>query len=105
MTRAVAVLGATLPVSIALKVKEKPRIQATVDRNPLVGGCQESEREPVRKDVVAKIVRFLFLRSSENKSMKRTLFWACSHNFSIALSYIYPSWLYKYWSTVRKEYS
>ena len=59
MTRAVAVLGATLLVSIALKDKKGTRIQSTMDRNPIVGGCQESEREPVRKDIVAKIVRFL----------------------------------------------
>jgi len=59
MTRAVAVLGATLLVSIALKDKKGTRIQSTMDRNPIVGGCQESEREPVRKHVVAKIVRFL----------------------------------------------
>jgi hypothetical protein len=59
MTRAFAVLGATLLVSFALKDKEKPRIQSTLDKNLLVGDWQESEREPVRKDVVAKIVRFL----------------------------------------------
>lgn len=59
MTRAVAVLGATLLVSIALKDKKGTRIQSTMDRNPIVGGCQESEREPVRKNVVAKIIRFL----------------------------------------------
>jgi hypothetical protein len=59
MTRAVAVLGATLLLSIALKDKKKPRIQSTADRNPIVGGSQESERELVRKDVIAKIIRFL----------------------------------------------
>lgn len=59
MTRAVAVLGATLLVSIALKDKKGTRIQSTMDRNPIVGDCQESERQPVKKDVVAKIVRFL----------------------------------------------
>ena len=59
MTRAVAVLGATLLVSVALKDKKGTRMQSTMDRNPIVGGCQESEREPVRKDIVAKIVRFL----------------------------------------------
>jgi len=59
MTRAVAVLGATLLVFIALKDKKGDRIQSTMDRNPIVGGCQESERQPVRKDVVAKIIRFL----------------------------------------------
>ena len=59
MTRAVAVLGATLLVSIALKDKKGSRIQSAMDRNPIVGGCQESEREPVRKDAIAKIIRFL----------------------------------------------
>jgi hypothetical protein len=59
MTRAVAVLGATLLVFIALKDKEGPRVQSTVDRKPLVGGCQESERDPVKKAIIAKIIRFL----------------------------------------------
>ena len=59
MTRAVAILGATLLVSIALKDKKGTRIQYTVDRNHIVGGCQESVREPVKRDVVAIIIRFL----------------------------------------------
>jgi hypothetical protein len=59
MTRAVAVLGATLLVSVALKDKKGTRIQSTMDRNPIVGGCPESARQPVKKDVVAKIIRFL----------------------------------------------
>jgi len=59
MTRAVAVLGATLLLSIALKDKKKPRIQSTADRNPIVVGCQESEGEPIKRDVVDKIIRFL----------------------------------------------
>jgi len=59
MTRAVAVLGATLLVFIALKDKKGARIQSTMDRNPIVGGCQESERRPVKRDVLAKIIRFL----------------------------------------------
>ena len=59
MTRAVAVLGATLLVFIALKDKKGTRIQSTMDRNPMVGGCQEIERQPVKRDVVAKIIRFL----------------------------------------------
>jgi hypothetical protein len=59
MTRAVAVLGATLLVSIALKDKKGTRIQSTMDRNPIVDGCQESEKQPVKKDVIAKIIRFL----------------------------------------------
>ena len=59
MTRAVAVLGATLLVSIALRDRKGTRIQSPMDRNPIVGGCQESERQPVKRDVVAKIIRFL----------------------------------------------
>ena len=59
MTRAVAVLGATLLVSIALKDKKGARIQSPMNRNPMVGGCQESERQPVKKDVVTKILKFL----------------------------------------------
>jgi len=59
MTRAVAVLGATLLVSIALKDKKGARTQSTTDRNPIVGGCQESERRPVKRDVIAKILRFI----------------------------------------------
>jgi len=59
MTRAVAVLGAILLVSIALKDKKGTRTQSTMDRNPIVGGCQESERKPVKKDVIAKILKFL----------------------------------------------
>ena len=59
MTRAVAVLGATLLVSIALKDKKGTRIQSTMDRNPIVGGCQESERQPVKKEIIAKIIKFL----------------------------------------------
>jgi hypothetical protein len=59
ITRAVAVLGATLLVSIALKDKKGARTQSTMDRNPIVGGCQESERRPVKRDVIAKILRFI----------------------------------------------
>ena len=59
MTRAVAVLGATLLVFIALKDKKVARKQSTLYRNPVVGGCQESGRQPVKRDVVAKIIRFL----------------------------------------------
>ena len=60
MTRAVAVLGATLLVSIALKDKKGTRTQSPMDRDPCLGGyCQESERQPVKKDIIAKILRFL----------------------------------------------
>jgi hypothetical protein len=60
MTRAVAILGATLLLSIALKDKKGTRTQSPVDREPcLAGHCQESERQFVKKDVIAKILRFL----------------------------------------------
>jgi len=60
MTRAVAVLGATLLVSIALKDKKGTRTQSPMDREPcLAGRCQENERQLVKKDIVAKILRFL----------------------------------------------
>jgi hypothetical protein len=59
MTRAIGVLGATLLVSIALKDKKGDRTQSTMDRNPIVAGCQESERRPVKRDVIAKILRFI----------------------------------------------
>ncbi len=59
MTRAVAVLGATLLVSAAFKDRNKPRIPTPMDRNPVVGDCQESQLHPGKKDVIAKIIRFL----------------------------------------------
>ncbi len=59
MTRAVAVLGATLLVSTALKDREKPRIPTPKDRNPVVGDGQENQLQPVKKDVMAKMIRFL----------------------------------------------
>jgi hypothetical protein len=59
MTRAVAVLGATLLVSTAFKDKHKPQIPSSTDRNLVVGDCQEGHLHPVKKDVIAKIIRFL----------------------------------------------
>ena len=59
MTRAVAVLGATLLVSIALKDREKPRIPTQMNRNPAVGDLREDQPQPVKRDVIAKIIRFL----------------------------------------------
>jgi hypothetical protein len=60
MTRAVAVLGATLLVSIALKDKKGTRTQSPMDRESyLAGHCQGNERQFVKKDVIAKILRFL----------------------------------------------
>jgi hypothetical protein len=62
ITKTVAFLGAILLIPIALKDKKGTRIQSTMDRNPIAGGCQE---RPVKVDVIAKIIRFLkdfFLR-------------------------------------------
>ncbi len=58
-TRAIGVLGATLLVSSALKDRDKPRIPSPAHRNPVVDDCQESQLHPVKKDVIAKIIRFL----------------------------------------------
>jgi len=60
MTRAVAILGATLLVSIALKDKKGTRMQSKMDREPIVGGrSQENQERLVEKDITAKILRFL----------------------------------------------
>ena len=60
MTRAVAVLGATLLICIALKDKKGTRTQPRMDRESIIGGhYQESERQPVKKEIVAKIIKFL----------------------------------------------
>ncbi|MGZ3493865.1 MAG: hypothetical protein ACXU9K_02655 [Thermodesulfobacteriota bacterium] len=59
LTRAFAVLGATLLVSTAFKDTYKPRRPSPPDRNPTVGDRQENQPQPVKKDVIAKIIRFL----------------------------------------------
>ena len=59
ITRAIAVLGATVLVSTAFKDKGKPRISSPADRSPVVGDHQESQLQPVKKDVIAKIIKFL----------------------------------------------
>ena len=60
MTRAIAVLGATLLVSVALRDKKGSRAQSSIDREPILGGqCQESEGQAVKKDIISKIFRFL----------------------------------------------
>jgi hypothetical protein len=60
MTRAFAVLGATLLISIALKDKKGTRTQSAMDRGPFLSGhCQESERQLLKKEFVTKILRFL----------------------------------------------
>jgi hypothetical protein len=60
MTRAAAILGATLLVSIALRDKKETRAQSATDREPILDGeCQESEKQHVKKDVRTRIYRFL----------------------------------------------
>jgi len=59
MTRAVAILGAILLVSIALKDKKGRRIQSPMDRAHAASDCQEREKETPRQDIVGKIIRFL----------------------------------------------
>jgi hypothetical protein len=60
MTRAVAILGATLLVSIALKDKKGTQAPCSKDRKPLLDEHdQESEKQPVQKNVIAKIFGFL----------------------------------------------
>ncbi len=59
MTRAIAVLGATLLVSTALRDKHKPRIPSPTERNAVLGDFPESQLHPDKKDVIAKIIRFL----------------------------------------------
>jgi len=60
MMRAVAVLGATFLVSIALKDKKGTRAESKMDGEPVVGEhSQESERQLLKKDAIAKIIRFL----------------------------------------------
>jgi len=59
MTRAVAILGATLLVSIALKDKKGTRVKFPMDRDPAAGSCQESRKESAGQDILGKIIRFL----------------------------------------------
>lgn len=59
MTRAFAVLGATLLVSIALKDKKPTRTQSSMDKNPILGDDGGSEKESVKRDIIAKILRFV----------------------------------------------
>jgi hypothetical protein len=60
MTRAVAVLGATLLISIALKDKKGTRTQSQMHTEPCLDGhYQEDDKKPAKKDVIAKILRFL----------------------------------------------
>jgi len=59
MMRAFAVLGATFLVSIALKDKKAPRTQFTMDKNPILGDDEVSEKGSVKRSVIAKILGFV----------------------------------------------
>ena len=60
LTRAFAVLGATLLVSIALRDKKGARTEPRMDREDIVEGhCQEGNRQPAKKEIFAKIIKFL----------------------------------------------
>jgi len=60
LTRAFAVLGATLLVSIALRDKKGARTQPRTDREDIVVGyCQKDNRQPARREIFAKIIKFL----------------------------------------------
>ncbi|MFB3886083.1 MAG: hypothetical protein ACE144_12710 [Thermodesulfobacteriota bacterium] len=60
MTRAVAVFGATLLVSIALRDKKGARTQSGKDGGPVLDEeCQDGGGQPVKRDVIARILRFL----------------------------------------------
>ncbi len=59
MVRAVAVLGATLLLSVAFKDKTRPRTPSSADRNLVGVSNQESQPHPIKKDVTAKLFRFL----------------------------------------------
>ncbi len=59
VTRAFAVLGATLLVSIALKDRKATRERSTMDKNSILGDDEGSEKESVKRDVIGKILRFV----------------------------------------------
>ena len=59
MMRAFAVLGATFLVSIALKDKKAARRQFIMDKNPILGDDEVSEKGSVKRSVIAKILGFV----------------------------------------------
>jgi hypothetical protein len=60
MTRAVAILGGTLLVSIALKDKKKNRMPSAMDREGILNeNFKEEDRSTVKKDTMAKVIHFL----------------------------------------------
>jgi hypothetical protein len=60
MTRAVAILGGTLLVSIALKNKRKNRMLSAMDRELVSNeNCKADDRSLVKKNTMAKMINFL----------------------------------------------
>ena len=59
MMRAFAVLGATFLVSIALKDKKATRTECALDKNAILSDDEGSKKEPVKRIVIAKILRFV----------------------------------------------
>ena len=60
MTRAVAVLGATMLVFVALKDRKRSQTQSPRNREPILDGHgQERGGQVTRQNVIAKILRFL----------------------------------------------
>ena len=60
MTRAVAILGGTLLITIALKDKKRNRMLSAMDRELISKeNCKADNRSLVKRDTLAKIINFL----------------------------------------------
>jgi hypothetical protein len=60
MTRAVAILGGTLLITIALKDKKGNRMLSAMDRELISKeNCKADNRSLVKRDTLAKIINFL----------------------------------------------
>jgi hypothetical protein len=60
MTRAVAILGGTLLITIALKDKKGDRMLSAMDRELISKeNCKADNRSLVKRDTLAKIINFL----------------------------------------------
>jgi hypothetical protein len=60
MTRAVAILGGTLLITIALKDKKGNRMLSAMDRELISKeNCKADDRSLVKRDTLAKIINFL----------------------------------------------
>jgi len=60
MTRAIAVLGATMLVSIALKDRKRTQARSPRGEERILGGhAQENERSLPRKNIISKILKFV----------------------------------------------